>query len=418
MSDPLPRDMIEATRLTHAGRLIEATELLKKLLRGAQSSTNPAEGNGARPVIKLPSPIVDAVAQDEDALDVGALPRNGAPSPTGVIARDTELHLSRPLRGVLDHLHLGRSAQALHRALKRSTPDPAEVVPSVGTFVAKSFSNEVGSLAYKLYIPSRYEAEARPLIVMLHGCTQSPDDFAAGTRMNFGAEDSTCFVVYPEQAVAANSSKCWNWFKSGDQKRGRGEPALIAGITRQVMTDYKIDPRRIYIAGLSAGGAAAAIVGEEYPDLYAAVGVHSGLACGVARDLPSAFAAMQGRHPAPDVKSGGQPGEFTQVPTIVFHGDRDATVHPRNGGEVIARARAGDDLRMVVEHGSVAAGHTYTRSIQRDASGRGLLEQWVIHGAGHAWSGGSTAGSFTDPKGPDATKEMLRFFLEHVRPKS
>jgi poly(hydroxyalkanoate) depolymerase family esterase len=250
---------------------------------------------------------------------------------------------------------------------------------------------------------------------MLHGCTQSADDFAAGTRMNFAAEEQDCFVAYPEQAITANSSKCWNWFNEGDQQRGRGEPALIAGITRQIMADYNIDARRIYIAGLSAGGAAAAVVAEAYPELYAAVGVHSGLACGVARDLPSAFAAMQGRHPAPGPRPAGQSGKVVHLPTIVFHGDRDATVHPRNGVEVSTRARGGGNLEMQVEHGSAAAGHTYTRSTQRDASGRALIEDWVIHGAGHAWSGGSSSGSFTDPKGPDATKEMLRFFLDHTR---
>jgi poly(hydroxyalkanoate) depolymerase family esterase len=363
----------------------EATALLQKLLRGERfSSTKPHGRDTTRAAIALPAPIIDLVAEIEDIADVEAFSAKEPPSGADGIQRDAGLHLAGPLRG---------------------------------QFVAKSFSNEAGSRAYKLYIPSRYHGEPRPLIVMLHGCIQSPDDFAAGTRMNFGAEEHACLVVYPEQAVAANSSKCWNWFKSRDQKRGQGEPSLIAGITRQVMTDYKIDPRRIYIAGLSAGGAAAAVVGEAYPDLYAAVGVHSGLACGVARDLPSAFAAMRGEHSLREPKSSGQPGEYRlNLPTIVFHGDRDATVHPRNGAEVVARAMGSGGLRTSVEHGSVAAGHTYTRSIQRDASGQRVLEQWVIHGAGHAWSGGSPAGSFTDPKGPDATKEMLRFFLEQVRP--
>jgi poly(3-hydroxybutyrate) depolymerase len=189
---------------------------------------------------------------------------------------------------------------------------------------------------------------------------------------------------------------------------------LIAGIARQVMVNHRIDPRRVYVAGLSAGGAAAAIAGEAYPDIFAAVGVHSGLACGVARDMPSAFAAMQGRHQTQTNGADRPVRTFIQMPTIVFHGDRDTTVHPRNGGEVIERARAGGEFQTVIEKGE-AAGHAYTRSILPDANGRRLLEQWVVHGAGHAWSGGSTSGSFADPRGPDATKEMMRFFLEHPR---
>jgi len=181
---------------------------------------------------------------------------------------------------------------------------------------------------------------------MLHGCLQSADDFSAGTRMNFAAEESSCFVVYPEQPAAANASKCWNWFKQSDQRRGRGEPALIAGITRQVMNDYEIDPRRIYIAGLSAGGAAAAIMGEAYPDLYAAVGVHSGLACGAARDLPSAFTAMSGHGPVRGSPNGVHTRRRHALPTIVFHGDQDRTVHPRNGTES-SRAPIPANIRML-----------------------------------------------------------------------
>ena len=177
----------------------------------------------------------------------------------------------------------------------------------------------------------------------------------------------------------------------------------------------EIPARRIYIAGLSAGGAAAATMGETYPDLYAAVGVHSGLACGAARDLSSAFAAMSGHGPARGNPSGVHTRRWQALPTIVFHGDRDTTVHPRNGTEVIARANTGEHSDASVEREMVCSGRRYTRSIQRDAGGRSVLEQWELHGAGHAWSGGNLAGSFTDPKGPDATKEMLRFFLEHVQ---
>lgn len=402
MTDSLPHDMMKATRLTRAGRLVEATALLQRLLRaGARVRTSPTEPPATGSIIEVP--IVDALAK-ANLLDDGATQMRGSSS------SETALH---PIRGLFQALPLSGPMEALHN-LRKISPPPCEVVPTVGRFVAQSFSNEAGSRGYKLYVPSCHNDVPRPLIVMLHGCTQSPDDFAAGTRMNFVAEEQSCFVVYPEQAVAANASKCWNWFKRSDQKRGEGEPAIIAGITRQVMAQYKIDPRRIYIAGLSAGGAAAANVAEAYPDLYAAVGVHSGLACGVARDLPSAFAAMQGQHPVPDPKGGRQKGALIPVPTIVFHGDRDSTVHPRNGGEVIAWARAGGEFQTVVEKGNSPAGRTYTRSIQRDATGRGLVEEWVIHGAGHAWSGGSPSGTFTDSNGPDATKEMVRFFLEHT----
>jgi poly(hydroxyalkanoate) depolymerase family esterase len=415
MRNPFQDEMFKATRLTTAGRLGEATALLQKLLRvGTQTRTSRSKSAG-RTSKGGHSPItIDAVAIENVSDKVVATAE--AASDFGPAAKkDGAPEISRPLSGVLKPLQLDGAVLA-PRVVPKPSPPEADVVPSVGQFIARSFSNEAGSRAYKLYVPSRHREEHRPLIVMLHGCTQSADDFAAGTRMNFAAEEHACFVVYPEQARAANSSKCWNWFNSADQQRGMGEPALIAGLTRQVAAEFKIDPRRIYIAGLSAGGAAAAVIAEAYPDLYAAVGVHSGLACGVARDLPSAFVAMQGQHPELDPKRARNASNGIQMPTIAFHGDGDRTVHPRNGNEVIARAEAGGDFETVVEIGSsTRAGHRYTRSIKRDAQGRRIVEHWVIHGAGHAWSGGSPSGSFTDPQGPDATKEMLQFFLEHVR---
>jgi poly(hydroxyalkanoate) depolymerase family esterase len=286
-----------------------------------------------------------------------------------------------------------------------------------------SYGNQAGRRDYKLYVPSGYHGQAVPLVVMLHGCTQSPDDFAAGTRMNVLAEEYTCLVVYPAQAASANASKCWNWFSPGHQQRDQGEPSLIAGITRQIMRDYAVDAGRVYVGGLSAGAAAAAIVGTSYPDLYAAIGVHSGLACGIASDLPSAFAAMrQGEEVAAPASSTAAeaPGARRLIPTIVFHGDQDSTVHPRNGDQVIAQSRAATvaDLRTTVQHGRVPGGHGYSRTLHADAHGQTVLEQWVIHGAGHAWSGGSPAGSYTDPRGPDAAREMLRFFLEHRHPQA
>jgi poly(hydroxyalkanoate) depolymerase family esterase len=212
--------------------------------------------------------------------------------------------------------------------------------------------------------------------------------------------------------VSANASKCWNWFNAGDQQRDQGEPSLIAGITRQIIRDFPVEPGRVYIAGLSAGGAAAAIMGSAYPDLYAAIGVHSGLACGAASDLPSAFEAM---------RQGRSSGVWEQcrheesgraVPTIVFHGDRDMIVSPVNGDQVIAQSKAAGDLRITVTRGESSGGMSYTRTVQADESGQPILEQWVLHGAGHAWSGGSSAGSYTEPRGPDASREMMRFFLQ------
>ena len=397
MKPLLQRDMVEATRLTRAGRLSEAVTLLQSMLRGWRASNSP-ETNPAAIAMPLPAfgAAVELLAQDVAFDSAPEAAANPAPA---------------ELRDVFDRLHLNTPGRrSVPR--RRLRPD-TDIAPAAGRYIALSFSNEAGSRAYKLYIPSRHDDGLRPLIVMLHGCTQSADDFAAGTRMNFAAEAQGCFVVYPEQPAAANASRCWNWFKRSDQQRGRGEPALIAGITREVISNHRIDVARVYIAGLSAGGAAAAIMGEVYPDLYAAIGVHSGLACGAARDLPSAFAAMSGRGPVRGSPGGVHTRRRHVLPTIVFHGDQDTTVHPRNGREVIARANSGEHSDASVER-EVSSGRRYTRSIKRDADGRSVLEQWEIHGAGHAWSGGCPAGSFTDPTGPDATQEMLRFFLEHA----
>jgi poly(hydroxyalkanoate) depolymerase family esterase len=298
-------------------------------------------------------------------------------------------------------------------AVAESPPAPASQL--AGRFVLASYTNDSGTLAYKTYIPVRDEGQPRPLVVMLHGCKQNPDDFAAGTRMNELADEIGFVVAYPEQAFAANASKCWNWFQPADQQRGDGEPSLIAGITRDVIARHDVDARRVYIAGLSAGGAMAAIMGHTYPDLYAAIGIHSGLPYAAARNMASALAAMGGWSFPPDPRC--SESAFPAVPTIVFHGDVDTTVHPRNGEQAIAQATpTGKHLVAAafaprsVENGE-ESGRKYTRTTQAHSSGKPALEHWLVHGGGHAWSGGSENGSYTDPRGPDATRAMLRFFL-------
>ena len=201
----------------------------------------------------------------------------------------------------------------------------APATPPDTRFLSKTFSNDAGTRPYRLYVPASYRGEPVPLVVMLHGCSQSPEDFAAGTGMNDAAERFGCLVVYPGQIAQAQAQKCWKWFNADDQQRGSGEPSLIAGITREVMQDYAIDPRRVFVAGLSAGGAAAAIMGAAYPELYAAIGVHSGLACGV-RARP---AHGDGRHEARWRRRSGVTRLGATVPAIVFHGERDTTVSPR-----------------------------------------------------------------------------------------
>ena len=421
MNHALHSDMLEATRLTRAGRLTEATALLQRVLRGGTVSDTASgpTGEAAHAPAGRDSRIIDLTPETIELTDPQASPRTGQASGTGASSRPAGLtpgtaqpHLPQALRGFLDRVKRIHTEPGIAGLAKRSPAHAPDVVPDGGQFLVASYGNQAGSRVYKLYVPSGYHGQAVPLVVMLHGCTQSPDDFAAGTRMNVLAEEHTCLVAYPAQASSANASKCWNWFRPSDQQRSQGEPSLIAGITRQIMRDYSVDPERVYVAGLSAGAAAAAIMGMTYPDLYAAIGVHSGLACGAAGDLPSAFVAMrQGE----TVAARGSGQYRRMVPTIVFHGDQDSTVHPRNGDQVIEQSRATPmtDLRTTVQYGRVPGGHAYSRTLHADARGQVLLEQWVIHGAGHAWSGGSPAGSYTDPQGPDAAREMLRFFLEH-----
>ncbi|WP_020655244.1 extracellular catalytic domain type 1 short-chain-length polyhydroxyalkanoate depolymerase [Massilia niastensis] len=331
-----------------------------------------------------------------------SLMRKGPAGPAAVI-QEALNDASAPQHAAQRQMHdLGVTAPAPAPVDLPFTTGRQETPP--GKFIDGSHANEAGTRDYKLYVPGSYTGEAVPLLVMLHGCTQDPEDFANGTQMNALAEELPCLVLYPEQSKQANASRCWNWFNAVDQRRDQGEPSIIAGMTRAIMERYAVEAGQVYVAGLSAGGAMATIMGTLYPDLYAAVGVHSGLPFASAHDLPSALAAMKGGFRRAQAETG------RPLPIIVFHGDRDTTVHPANGEEVVAQGARHLPRRVAVEPGRVPDGHAYTRTVHRRADGAVHAEHWVVHGAGHAWFGGNARGSYTDGKGPDASREMMRFF--------
>jgi poly(hydroxyalkanoate) depolymerase family esterase len=396
MNDDMNATMADALRLTREGRLAEATALLQQGLGGGgQPSQAPPATNP-----DLSASVVAPTTADADN--------------SGLLRGRREAHPSgRPLAsGLLEKLQTRLPAGL--SGLPGSSPlaGPGLVRPGGSAAAAAAASapggeirhlthtDAAGSRAYDLYIPTGYAGEPVPLIVMLHGGSQDAMDFAAGTRMNDLAEQHTFIVAYPEQSTAANNGRYWNWFRPQDQQRDRGEPAILAGITRQVMRDYAVDRARVYIVGFSAGGAMAAVMAATYPDLYAAAGIHSGLAPRSARDVPSAFEAM---------RSGGTAGATIEMPLIVFQGDRDHIVASVNADRLIAsRVAASPSF-----DGGETLGRRHSCKIYRDGEGRVIAEQWIVHGGSHAWSGGSPMGSYTDGRGPDASAEMLRFFLEH-----
>lgn len=376
---PIFRNFIRvATRLARAGRLSQAGKVVKRML-GVSGL--------------MPTPLPKPRRRRAPAAKARAVAKPALRSASGLQARKA----------------------------RAKTPGPAASPPAdAGAFVPGSYAHAGRTLAFKLYSPPALPGQPLPLVVMLHGCKQDPDDFALGTGMNERAADQGFHVLYPAQSQAANPLRCWNWFKHNHQQRDRGEPALIAGMTQMVMREHAIDPDRVYVAGLSAGGAMAAIVAALYPDLFAAVGVHSGLAMGAADNVMQALDVMKnGSRTGAVVAQTGQP----PVPTIVFHGDQDVTVHPSNGEQLISSvveeaagaepALVAADARPEVDQGQSPQGQKYTRSRYRDRAGDVIAEHWVVHGAGHAWSGGDPAGSFTDAGGPDATGEMLEFFFAH-----
>ncbi|HUF56908.1 MAG TPA: PHB depolymerase family esterase [Thermohalobaculum sp.] len=424
MTPDLATAMRRALDSTRAQRPDEATAIIQQALAGAGAGEGHAPAAGpSRHAPTARFSLVDPAADDAEPAprpgpSGGPEPRPTAPRPARGLPFSVVDGSTRPGRGGPGGAGIGRSLRSVIDSLARGrggpgaglpglrTPSAPPAIPDGARYETRSFACPAGSRSYRLYVPSVLPETGRGLVVMLHGCTQDPDDFASGTRMNAVAEAHGLIVAYPEQSRAENPSACWNWFRPGDQRQGAGEPAILAGLTREVAAEFGVAPGRIFVAGLSAGGAMAAVLGAAYPELYAAAGIHSGLPAGSASDVASAFAAMRGD---PGWGGGAVAVNGSQVRTIVFHGDADRTVHPSNGEKIVAGFGGAPDEQVV--HGRAPEGRSYTRSVTRGTDGEAVAEHWVIGGAGHAWSGGDPAGSYTDPAGPDASRQMVRFFL-------
>ena len=385
--------MAEATRLTRQGRLVEATALIQQTL--------------ASPAVTRRPP--DAPSAEEETRRTPD--RHSPPPPALRAAEGTPLGQAHSGWLTRRRTLPGRGASGLRRPQR---PAVLATKRPAGRFEAFSYTNAAGTRAYRLYVLTGHTGGPLPLVVMLHGGTQDAATFATATGMNDLAERQAFLVAYPEQPSSANPGKYWNWFAPGHQRRDAGEPSLIAGITRQVTGRYGADGTRVYVAGFSAGGAMAAVMAAVYPDLFAAVAVHSGLPYAAAGDVASAFAAMK-QGPSRSARPPVRPR-----PLIVFHGDRDAVVAPANATGLIDHvlAAASPDHRpgtppAAVTTGQVPGGHAYTRTCYHDPAGAALAERWTIHHGGHAWSGGTPHGSYTDPRGPDASAEFIRFFDQH-----
>ena len=436
-------EIFKATRLTRGGRLMEATRLIQQALglsdAAAPASPPPARakpqkaagwwsraGSSGDAVADVPFREIRKESANEAAFaapDQAATPPDDAAIAPAAVLKN----LADPPEKVDAPLVEAPPAEA---PAARPTPT---FKPRPASFNELSFRLGDTSHAYRLYVPASVappgtgEKVLLPLVVLLHGCKQNAEDFALGTAMNALAEEKKCLVLYPEQSSTANSMRCWNWFDAAHQARDAGEPKMIAALIRKVLKSHDADPSRVYIAGLSAGGAMAALMAGLYPEMFAAVGVHSGLPPGAANDVMSAFSAMRrGARKNSDSLADlqGDDGDAFVMPTIVFHGSADMTVNPDNGEQIAdaalaALAGAGIVLKKVEQAedspGSSSGRRETLRTIYSAADGVPYVEYWAVGSGPHAWSGGDAAGSYTDPHGPSASQAMLEFFLQHRR---
>jgi poly(hydroxyalkanoate) depolymerase family esterase len=367
--------MRKAALLTGMGKLVDASRLIQRSLLGSVLQTQPQ----VQAETKAPAGREHTPAANDPQV---------AEYPPQVII------LPPPQRPVGDI----------------ATPAPTRKA----SFTKHQFVFEADTYPYRLYTPPATAVDASadkrmPLVVLLHGCKQDALDFSNGTAMNALADEHHAMVLYPEQITRANAMRCWNWFEPGHQQANRGEPGMIAALTQSILQKHGADPERVYIAGLSAGGAMAAVMADLYPDIFAAVGVHSGLAAGAANDVMSAFGAM---------RSGAKGSKQPTLPTIIFHGTADKTVHPDNSQHITEAALAGlkaAGLQLVktASSNSHNGGEKIERLVYSTADGTPYIENWRIDGGAHAWSGGDAIGSYTDPDGPSASAAMLAFFLQH-----
>ena len=381
-SKTFSKTMLKATRLTTSAKLMDATRLIQRTLATTlpTSTQSVADRQNTRP------------------------------------AADTTIYTPPPTaRGFI---LVPEKSPDIGNAEATPTTNAEAITAGKSSFTAHQFEFEGNVYPYRLYVPSVPEAATGPaaklpLVVMLHGCKQDALDFSHGTAMNRLAETQRAMVLYPEQVASGNAMRCWNWFDPGHQQAGRGEPGMIAALVQKMVAQHNADPARTYIAGLSAGGAMAAVVANLYPHLFAAVGVHSGLAAGSAKNMIQALSAM---------KKGTKGGSIKAIPTIVFHGTGDQTVNPNNGKYITQAALAGFETQgiAVVKSDSVISSSSgknqpTERTQYSNAAGKPLVESWHITAGPHAWSGGSAQGSYTDPDGPDASAAMLEFFLQHSK---